>query len=130
MDSQGRKEAQEIKKLPISVLEYLPALRWRSLSALILVAILLTIVLGYTVNTCVRYSGLESEMDKYQGLWESRGISDYEYTLRTSDDEGYSQIAVRVEDGSAISEGLEDVFNGRIYAVPANIGSLDTVPEM
>ncbi len=130
MDSQSRKEAAEIKKLPVSVLEYLPAPRWRSLSALIVVVILLIISLGYMVNTHIRYARLEAELNRYEDLWESKAISNYEYTLRTSDDEGISEAAVKVEDGTAISEGLENVFTSKIYAVPANIDSLDTVPDL
>jgi len=133
MDGQSRKEATEIKKLPVSLLEYLPAPRWRSLSALIVVVILLIIFLGYMVNTHIRYAQLEAELNKYESLWQSKGISDYEYTLGAlgaSTDEGYSQVAVRVEDGTAISEGLEAHFTSKIYPVPANIDSLDTVPDL
>jgi hypothetical protein len=130
MDGQSRKEAAEIKNLPVSLLEYLPAPRWRSLSALIVVIILLIIFFGYMLNTHIRYARLEAELNRYESLWESKAISDYEYTLRTSDDEGYSQVVVRVEDGASISEGLENTFTSKIYEVPAGIGSLDTVPDL
>jgi hypothetical protein len=130
MDEQSRKEAAEIKKLPISVLEYLPAPRWRSMSALIVVVILLLIFAGYMVNTHIRYARLEAELNKYESLWESKEISNYEYTLRSSGDEGYSEVAVRFEDGNAISEGLSHHFTGETYRVPTDIGSLDTVPEL
>jgi hypothetical protein len=82
------------------------------------------------VNTQIRYAGLRSELNKYESLWQSQQIADYEYTLRASTDEGYSQVAVRVEDSTAISEGLAHPFTGEIYKVPTHIGDLDTVPEL
>lgn len=130
MDEQSRKEAAEIKKLPTSLLEYLPAPRWRSLSALIVLAILLLIFFGQMINTYVRYARLEAELNRYENLWDSKEISDYEYTLRGSSDEGYSEVAVRVEDGIAISEGLAHPFTGETYRVPTDIDSFDTVPEL
>ena len=131
MDSQSRKEAAEIKKLPISVLEYLPAPRWRSLSALIVVVILLLIFAGYTLNAAIRYGRLEEELEKYESLWESKEISNYQYTLMASNNKGISVVAVRVEEGSsAISERLESRYRGDINEVLPDIDSYDTVPDL
>jgi len=123
MDSQSRKEAAEIKKLPISLLEYLPAPRWRSLSALIVVVILLLIFAGYTLNTNIRYARLEAELDRHESLWESKEISGYEYNLRAWAGEGYSKVYVKVEDGVATSEELEKGDS-------LDINSFDTVPDL
>ncbi len=131
MDEQSRKETDEIKRLPISMLEYLPTIKWRlTLSALTVLIILLLVFLGQMMGSYVRYARLEAEMNRYESLWESQQISNYEYTLRASTDEGYSQVAVRVEDGAAISEGLAHPFTGETYRVPTGIGSFDTVPEL
>lgn len=130
MDEQSRKEAAEIKKLPLSVLEYLPALRWRVLSALIVLVIFLLIFLGLMLNTHIKYARLEAELDSYESLWESQEISNYEYALRAFNDDGISEVAVRVEDGTAISEGLRNPFTGKTYVVPTDIDSFDTVPDL
>ncbi len=131
MDSQSRKEAQEIKKLPVSLLEYLPAPRWRSLSALILVVILLLIFAGYTLNSNIRYARLEAELDRHESLWESKAISNYQYTLRVSNNKGISVVAVRVEGSPAISERLESRYRGELSEVlPMDISNYDTVPDL
>ena len=131
MDEQSRKEAEEIRKLPISLVEYLPRHRWQlTLAALILLIILSLVFFGQMINMQIRYAQLKSELNRYESLWQSQQISNYEYALRASNDEGYSVVAVRVQDGTPISEGLAHPFTSEIYKVPTDIGNFDTVPEL
>ncbi len=101
-----KKEAAEIRKLPISVLEYLPHRRWMSLSALIVVVVVLLVIFGQNIYTNIKYARLEAELNRYENLWQSKEISSYEYTLRAWVYGEYSEASVRVEDGIAISEEL------------------------
>jgi len=134
MDSQSREEAAEIKKLPTELLEYLPAKRWRrSIGALIAFFIVLAVFLGFMINQNIRYARSEAELNRYETLWNSQGISNYEFTLegRVYVDSGllHSKITVTVKDGVAISKQLEPM-QGAPSAGELQFDNLDTVPKL
>lgn len=138
MYEENRKEAAEIKKLPIELLEYLPAKRWRgSLGALIalfiVLSVFLSIFLSLMINQNIRYGRSVTELNKNEGLWNSQGISNYEYTLEGWAwlDEGlqHSKIEVTVKDGVAISKQLE-FSQGVPGAGELQFDNVDAVPKL
>src|SRR3972149_512680 len=129
--SEQSKEAAEIKKIPAELLEYLPRRRWQmTVAALIALAVVLSVFLVLTIKQNIRNARLGAELNRYESLWENKGISNYEYAIEARNDNGRSKVAVRVEDGAAISEGLANPFTSEIYGVPTDIDSFDTVPDL
>jgi len=129
--SEQSKEAAEIKKIPTELLEYLPRRRWQmTVAALIALAVVLSVFLVLTIKQNIRNARLGAELNRYESLWENKGISNYEYAIEARNDNGRSKVAVRVEDGAAISEGLANPFTSEIYGVPTDIDSFDTVPDL
>jgi hypothetical protein len=120
------------QKLPLSLLLYLPAPRWRSLSALIIVVLILLVFVGYMVNSAIRYGQLEDQLENHESLWESKGIENYQYILRASNENGIAAIAVRVEEGSsAIAKRQESRYRGEISEIlPLDVTEYDSVPDL
>lgn len=120
-------------KLKVLSEKYLPGPRWRlTLAALTLVIIFSLIVFGQMVMMEIRYARLEAELSKYEKLWDSKAISNYGYILSGSagDTVGYAEVAVRVEDGVAISEVRKQNSTGETFQMLEDIDQLDTVPEL
>lgn len=120
------------QKLPYAMLPYLPAPRWRSLSALLIVVLILLGFVGYAVHSAIGYARLENELENQELIWESKGIENYQYILRVSNENGIAAIAVRVEEGSsAIAKRLESRYRGEISDVlPLDISQYDSIPDL
>ena len=82
MNEQYHKEAAEIKKAPAELLDYLPARRWRGTwAALTAVVILLLVFLGQLAYIEFKYTKAVAELNLNEALWNSKGISNYEFSL-------------------------------------------------
>jgi len=106
MDEQGRREADEIRKLPISVLKFLPVPKWRSLSAVLVVIVLLIVFCGVWLYPRIKYDRMVSELNRYESLWNEQEISSYYYKLSQGNAWGDSEVAICVEDGVTTSETI------------------------
>lgn len=93
-----------IQELPVPLLPYLPVLRWRSFSALLVIVVVLGVI-GYQHTQLER---IQNRIGSQIDTWRSREITSYVYTLETNIGEGvYSQI-IAVENGqmTAITQYL------------------------
>jgi len=106
MDKSNREVPNEIAETPASIPELtLPAPRWRSLSALITVVILLLILAGILIYSNLKYARLESELNRYESLWNEQAILNYNYTIKA-----YSEkvIQVRTDNGIITSTTISE----------------------
>ena len=141
MDEQSRKEEAEIRKLPISLLEFLPPRRWLAPSVLISVLFLL-IFSAVLVFFCPFRSEdglsrfqrmrMEHNVDRYESLWRSQGVSNYVYGLGYGNSWGNWEAVVHVEHGVATSTAIirrsgsfEDAKDKDI-----GVGDCDTVAKL
>jgi hypothetical protein len=121
MDKGNRELPAEIAETPVLIPETaLPAPRWRSLSALIAVIMILLVILGVMIYSHLKYARLESELNRYESLWNEQEIPNYNYTITQ-----YSEtvIQVRVDNGIITSKSIsEDGDINSVIISEENIG--------
>lgn len=128
--SKQSEEAAEIKKLPIELLDYLPAKRWRrSVEALIAVAILLLVFSSIVLGIKVKYARMDADLNRHETMWESKGISSYAFRLEGWSDEGHARILIVVEDGVVTSKEHMPT-SGQPNNPDLVYDDIDTVPEL
>ena len=111
MDQGNRELPAEIAETPPLIPELaLPAPRWRSLSALITVIILLLVLTGVLLNIHFKYAHLESELNRYEKLWNEQEIPSYnfELTAGTSWGHWHETIQVRTDNGTITSKTISE----------------------
>jgi len=131
MDEERRQEAAEIKKLPTSLLEYLPPRKWRSPKVFIPVFLLIVLFGIWFFIFMYSPSGPQSlfqqlsvthNLNHYEKVWESQNIINYEYCLRRWTAWGEISSRIKVESGEVtyLDKNSVDCFDSE-----AKIGNKD-----
>jgi hypothetical protein len=114
------------QRLPLLLVPYLNGPRNRSFSAVIVLAVA-AIFAGVLIAQVVsKYHRFEDDLARCEALWNSRNITNYQYTCEISNWYGRAEFTVRVEDNVPVTGR----FEGDISEVlPDGIDGFDTIPE-
>lgn len=115
------------QQLPFSLVPYLTAPRKRSLSAFIILIIALVLFGIVIAQVFLRYARYEDELERYEALWESQNIENYQYQLEVHNWRGTAKFTVRVEDNIPVTGRYEGAVS---EVLPGDISCFDTIPDM